>query len=694
MDGKLPAPAGVVTLGRPCPSRGEAAASEPPDRCVNESPPPPPRRRRWILPLGLLAFVVGAILVAEQDIPVVSPLAIAALASGVVLLLFWGLWRLLRAFLWKVGRRLAFSYFLIGVLPIPMALLLLAVASYLLAGYTLGYLYRDAARALQSELGILAAARAREVVRAGRPPREVEPPAAFAYYRDGRKVAGDERLPAAWPGWLEKATLDPDRRKPAPFVELADGEPAAAAAVSSQGWGVVALATLPLEAELSHRSDVWVEMARPGDADSQPVEIEVGTRSLQLQVSRQRAVVEAEKFFRARSRGQRLWDDPMLWWGDTSARVVRLAGNGRIEELHVTLHSTPRVLAERIFSTSAEVDTVAWGALVVVAFLLFDVYLAATVMAVFLIFGLSRAVNRMSRATAAVQAGNFAVRIPVQRKDQVGDLQRSFNQMAANLETLVASAAQKEVLDKELALARDLQKSLLPSDLPAHLSRGVELASLFEPSAALGGDYFDLLRLDERRQAVFIADVSGHGLSSGLRMAMIKAALLILVQEECEPEAILRRLDSVVRGRSRGRENRFFVTATLGILDVQDGTLDLTNAGHPPTYLLRRGEVEEILLPGSPLGGLGTSYGRRTVALEPGDIVVWLSDGLIEATGPAGEPFGYDRVLAALAGPHATAAEVRDRLLREVARHAAGEPPADDRTVVVLRWTAGAGTAV
>ncbi len=470
-----------------------------------------------------------------------------------------------------------------------------------------------------------------------------------------------------------------------------------AAAVQSGGWGVVALSDLPLEAELSERSDVWVEMARPGDADSKGVQLEVGGRSMQLQVARQRAAVEADKFFRRRSKGEQLWDKPFLWWGDTSGRQFRLTGRsaaeagGRSEPLHIALHSTPRVLAERIFSTSAEIDTMAWGALFALAFLLFDVYVVATLMAVFLIFGLSRAVNRMSRATAAVQAGDFTVRIPVKRRDQVGALQRSFNQMAANLETLVASAAQKEVLDKELALARDLQKSLLPADLPAHLPNGtgIEIASLFEPSAALGGDYFDLLRLDDRRQAVFIADVSGHGLSSGLRMAMIKAALLILVQEEGDPEAILRRLDSVVRGRSQGRENRFFVTATLGILDLVAGTLDLTNAGHPPTYLLRGGQVEEIVLPGSPLGGLGTRYGRRTVHLEAGDVVVWLSDGLIEATDPDGEPFGYERVVTVLAGPQTTAAEVRDRLVKEVDRHAAGQPPADDRTVVVLRWTGG-----
>jgi len=301
-------------------------------------------------------------------------------------------------------------------------------------------------------------------------------------------------------------------------------------------------------------------------------------------------------------------------------------------------------------------------------------------MAVFMIVGLSRAVNRLSTATAAVRAGDFAVRIPVRRRDQLGDLQRSFNGMSADLQSLVAAAAQKEALEKELAIARDLQKSLIPSNLP--IREGVEFATLFEPSAAIGGDYFDVLRLSDDELAVIIADVSGHGLSSGLRMAMVKAALLILVEETSEPEEIFRRLDRVVR------DGRAFVTATLGLIDLQTGTLRLLNAGHPPTYLIRRGEAREILLPSSPLGGLGRTYGRETVALERGDVVVWLSDGLIEAADATGEPFGYDNILKSLQGfPHdASAADVRNRLLAAIERHVGGQPPGDDRTLMVMRW--------
>jgi sigma-B regulation protein RsbU (phosphoserine phosphatase) len=230
-----------------------------------------------------------------------------------------------------------------------------------------------------------------------------------------------------------------------------------------------------------------------------------------------------------------------------------------------------------------------------------------------------------------------------------------------------------------------VQQSLIPTNLPE--GEAVEFSTLFEPSAAIGGDYFDVLRLSDQELAVVVADVSGHGLPTGLRMAMVKAALGILVVETHEADEILRRLDGTVRsGDSAGEEARFFVTATFAKVDFREGRVELTNAGHPPTYHLRGGEVEEILLPGSPLGGLGTSYGHATLELESGDAVIWLSDGLIEAADGADEPFGYDQVRATLAGPCESAAQVRDRLLAAVEAHTGGRPARDDRTLVVMRY--------
>jgi len=666
------------------------------------------------------ALVVGAV----ADVPYLSILCKVLLAGATVLVLLILVWGLFQRFLWTVGRRLAFSYFLIGVLPIPMVLLLLLTGAYILAGFFMGHLFRDATRSLQGEVQALADARRLEFVRTGRPPEAASgsrTDVLLGYYRNGRRVAGDPHAPAAWPDYLlphagssgragdagtagdtgdssatgnagnAGSTGGHRHETLAPLFAREDGTPTLAA-LSTRGngadLGVVALYTGPLEVTLSEKSGVWVEMIRPDEPETgQVIRLRFfGSRALPLQrIHRERSLGDAARFFKKRSEGSRLWDRPFLWWGEVAGEE-RLAGGAQpvAVPVDVTLRSTPRLLLSHLFSSSYEVDTASWGALFILAFLLFDVYVVAVGMAGFMIFGLSRAVNRLSRATEAVKRGDFAVRIPARRRDQVGELQRSFNQMAGNLETLVATAAQKESLEKELQIARELQKSLIPENLPA--SGAVEFASLFEPSAAIGGDYFDILRLDERRLAVIIADVSGHGLSTGLRMAMIKAALLILVQEESDPEKILARLDAVVRADT---QTRFFVTATLALLDFRAGTLTITNAGHPPTYLLHQGQVEEILLPGSPLGGMGRTYGQRKLQLERGDVLVWLSDGLIEATNAADDVFGYDAIVQSLTGPAASPTEVRDRLLAAVEKHVAGEPPQDDRTLLVMRYLGG-----
>ena len=349
--------------------------------------------------------------------------------------------------------------------------------------------------------------------------------------------------------------------------------------------------------------------------------------------------------------------------------------------LAVSLNCNLRTLRQKLSSSSGEVDTAVWAGLFAVTGMLSTVYAVAVLMALWIILGLSLAVNRLSRATTAVRQGDFSVRIDSHRRDQIGELETTFNEMTANLEKAVDDAARQEIVQKELEIARDLQQSLLPTDLPA--SEAMEFSTLFEPSAAIGGDYFDVLRIDQDRLAVVVADVSGHGLPTGLRMAMLKAALVILVEEGKPAEEILRRLNGMVRAE---KKQRFFVTATIAVIDFRRHHLQITNAAHPPSYLLRDGRVEEILLTGSPLGALGDEYGRHEVQLEPNDVLVWLSDGLIEAADNDDEVFGYDRTIEALTGPAESAMAVRNRLLAAVQVHTGGRAPDDDRTLVVMRY--------
>jgi serine phosphatase RsbU (regulator of sigma subunit) len=647
------------------------------------------------------AFLIGSILLASAagmllNFPLTLQMVYGlALGAGVFLAL-WLLWRGLRVFLWRVGRRLAASYFLIGVLPIPMVVLLILLNLYLLSGYFLGHLYRTATGELQQEITDAAQSHLERYDDAGKVPEARLDSLAFAYYLDGRRSGGNEELPEYWPEWLSARAREapPTPRPPVSFVARANGEPTLAATAQRGRRAVLAVFEGSIETELATRSDVWVMLLRAEDPRKEGlIRLDLMGKEFVLQpLATRPKEVARDAFFNLPATGetQPWWGRPVVWWGELAGPFHSLHNGTPISEfLTASLNSTPRSIFRHLMGGSAEVNTAIWASLIAITGVLLSIYAVAIIMAFFMIFGLSRAVNQISRATNAVRRGEFSVRIPVRRRDQIGELQQSFNEMAAGLDRSVLAVAQKEVIEKELKIARQLQESLLPADIPS--SDRVEFATLFQPSAAIGGDYFDILRLDNDRLVVVIADVSGHGLPTGLRMAMLKAALVILVQENKRPDEIFRRLSAMVRSE---QERRFFVTSTLAVVNLAQGEMELTNAAHTPTYLLRQGEVTEIALIGHPLGALGDLYGRQTVGLEDGDVVVWLSDGLVESTDEGGEPFGYDRLAQALRGSSVSASEVRDRLLAAEEAFTQGEPAEDDKTLVAMRYSvADNGTA-
>lgn len=642
--------------------------------------------------LRLAAAVVTALALATVllDVPGLRYLAYLILAAEAILAVIWLGARLYRWLLWSVGRRLAFTYFLIGVLPIPLVAAMIFVAAYLLSGFFLGQLFRSALGTLDDELRTAATARLAAFGQGVRDDGADLTPFVYALYRDGVRVAGDDRAPQEWPAWLAAVTSEGEQGEGAGagsplLVSADDGETmSVAGGVAAGRLGVLARFAGDLESHLSRRAGIWVDLLTAEDPRKNRIwTLAVFDETFVLQPLRRPGAVEGREEFLAALDPEAPFD---IIGFELAGPLYDLAtGEVLSPSVSATLTATPSIVRRRLFPSSGEVDTLGWLAFVVPAFLLFDIAAVAALMAIFLIVGLSRAVNRLSRATAAVQAGDFSVRIPVRRRDQLGALQSSFNQMAENLEQLLKTAAKKERLEKELEIARNLQKSLLPGEL----SFGDEVAfsTYFQPSAAIGGDYYDILPLDggrepARRLAVVIADVAGHGLSAGLGMAMLKAALLILVEEGREPQSILTALDRLVRSTPQ----KTFVTATLARVDLDRGRLEITNAGHPPTYLLRRGEVREIALPSTPLGVLDSSYRTEALDLEPGDMLVWLSDGFIEATSTEGECFGYERTREALCGDADTPADLRDRFLDAVRTHSEAQAAADDCTLVVMHY--------
>jgi serine phosphatase RsbU (regulator of sigma subunit) len=604
----------------------------------------------------------------------------------------------LRIFLWRVSRRLAFSYFLFGIVPITLLLLLCLVAGYFLSGFLLGHLYHDHMYALAEDLQIAARDRLQSLYHRDRPRSRNNLPIAFAFYKNGKRFTGTRAAPPRWQEWWPTGRAQGEQRA-LPLLATEGGKMTLMGAAREGPYGVVALWKGDVGREVADRSGIWVEFSRPEDREMRTFELNVFLRRYALNFGRgAKASAELEAFLKEGVEEPGWLDRPWLVWVEIWRPFIDLGAAGAEDGpdpeayIYANLTSSLRVLGHQLFSRSAEIDLLALVALTFTSFLLFAIYVLAALLALVMITGLSRAVNRLTEFTHRVQEGDFSARIVVQRKDQIGALQTSFNTMAENLHSLVDQAAQKEILEKDLLIAQELQHSLLPDTLTA--PQTLRFATHFEPCSAIGGDYYDLLNTRDGRLAVVVADVAGHGISAGLRMAMVKSTLQVLCEHESQPEEMLRQVHRFLRkGVQKGQ--RSLVTMTLVVIDPESGELTIFNAGHPPTYLLRRGTVREILLPSLPLGSFGeevaTRYGRLDLALEPDDVVLWLSDGLVEAVNRRGEAFGYDRVMATLEGIEGGPEKVRGSLLAAVQEHTGDTPLEDDRTVVVMAYRIGEG---
>ncbi len=267
------------------------------------------------------------------------------------------------------------------------------------------------------------------------------------------------------------------------------------------------------------------------------------------------------------------------------------------------------------------------------------------------------------------------------------------NQAAIALENaeLHRQALEKERLEREIELASEIQRQILPKGLPS--VEGWELVGWNRPARHVGGDYYDLFRLEDdgRRLAVVVGDVSGKGVPAALLVSTLHSALHLLVERMSVCSDLLARLNRHILESSAPNK---FITLFLGELDSTSGEMVYLNAGHNPGLLVRAGGAVEQLGPGGlPLGLLpSASFRAERLRLAPGDLICLYSDGITEATSPGDEEFGVDR-LASLLG--AGRRGPLDELVREIDRatteFAAGSAQGDDQTLLLARRSAPPG---
>lgn len=247
---------------------------------------------------------------------------------------------------------------------------------------------------------------------------------------------------------------------------------------------------------------------------------------------------------------------------------------------------------------------------------------------------------------------------------------------------LMHEEQEKKVLEGELNIARQVQIALSPTAFRQPEQFEVSAASI--PSRFLGGDFYDLIALDEKRYVFTLGDVSGKGIGAALMAAMSQGAIQAQFAGDQPLAKVISHLNRVLIQKSASGH---FLTLFCAVLDC-DGLLTFVNAGHNPPILARNDGRVELLATGSLLlGAFGfAAYEARQTRLERGDVVVIYTDGVTEAVNSADEMFGEERLEALVTGIRGhSAGEIKTRILDEVLAFTRGLPQGDDITLIALK---------
>lgn len=251
--------------------------------------------------------------------------------------------------------------------------------------------------------------------------------------------------------------------------------------------------------------------------------------------------------------------------------------------------------------------------------------------------------------------------------------------------TLHMELLEKQRMEQELALGREIQSSLLPTP-PANVPE-TDIAAVSVPCYEVGGDYFDFLDLPNGDLGIALGDVSGKGVSAALIMSSVQAALRVAAPVDDDLAHLVARLNTLIHGGAHGRK---YVTFFFARYSPRTGVLRYINAGHNPPMLVEGDALRELGSTGRPVGILPSSrYEACSITLERGATLFLYTDGLNEAADPDEEEFGNDRLRALFTdAAKEDVAAIPKRVLDAIAAFERGARATDDKTLVVLRRAA------
>jgi sigma-B regulation protein RsbU (phosphoserine phosphatase) len=377
-------------------------------------------------------------------------------------------------------------------------------------------------------------------------------------------------------------------------------------------------------------------------------------------------------------------------------------------EIEIFAQSDPpstslRVVIGYIFPISDRVRSfITWVALV----LIFTFTVVAILGSSFLAGGITKPIRRLASAMQNVSEGDLDTAVRVRSRDEVGQLARVFNKMMYQLKEKTSELEQlnrtleervergvaelrrrdeaenKRLLD-EIQRAREVQMGLFPQSPPQ--IEGLDIWGVCRPANEVGGDFFDYLSLGTGKSCLALGDVSGKGLKGAMNALMAYGMLHVQARTYSSAATIISELNAALSSRL---EETTFTTLSLGIIDTRLKQIQLCNAGNPYPVLLREGKASLLELSGMPLGIIPeVEYDETQLALIPGDVLVFYSDGISEATTSDERMYGMD-ALKELVGtfqPGMRAQSIVERILQEVRKFVGDFPQSDDMTIIALR---------
>jgi sigma-B regulation protein RsbU (phosphoserine phosphatase) len=269
------------------------------------------------------------------------------------------------------------------------------------------------------------------------------------------------------------------------------------------------------------------------------------------------------------------------------------------------------------------------------------------------------------------------------------DHERAMTTLAAQIAIALENARlyqrvmqQEQRLERDLAMAREVQLRLLPPTKPQH--KRAEFAARFLPARTIGGDLYDFLPYDANRSAIALGDVSGKAAAAALYAALVSGIMRSVASQHLSPSEMLKTLNDALQERKLDSQ---YVTMLFGVWNDENMTIQIANGGSVQPLFCRGEEIETIRAEGFPLGMFpNATWEEFSIATQPGDSVIFFSDGIVDAQNAAGEMFGNDRLIATVKKhQHKPASKLAECILSDVGKFQGKQDRFDDETVVVLR---------